>query len=238
MRTPWRIVFSKLKAHLPQSFFLGVMFRSSSLIILTALLPQLCTILLLVAVLQLGSHKSIVERNNHTFVSLMAILLMKPRIHFAFWAASAHYWIVSSFLSTWSVLLHFLKTEWCFPVSNHQGLDLNTTTFQTWWRMCLASTLKQNAGMNVVWPERHMRIHPHEAASDILLLKWKGFCNADFCKNIMEMPGIEPGTSHMRSMCSTTELHPHFWTLCFQLSWQVSWQIPYSWTWNVCHPTS
>ena len=27
-------------------------------------------------------------------------------------------------------------------------------------------------------------------------------------QNHMEMPGIEPGASYMRSMCSTTELHP------------------------------
>lgn len=29
----------------------------------------------------------------------------------------------------------------------------------------------------------------------------------------LEMPGIEPGTSYMRSTRSTTELHPH-WTVC------------------------
>lgn len=28
-------------------------------------------------------------------------------------------------------------------------------------------------------------------------------------KNCMEMPGIEPGASHMQSERSTTELHPH-----------------------------
>ena len=28
-------------------------------------------------------------------------------------------------------------------------------------------------------------------------------------KNYMEMPGIEPGASHMQSERSTTELHPH-----------------------------
>ena len=27
--------------------------------------------------------------------------------------------------------------------------------------------------------------------------------------HILEMPGIEPGTSYMQSMRSTTELHPH-----------------------------
>ena len=28
-------------------------------------------------------------------------------------------------------------------------------------------------------------------------------------KKYLEMPGIEPGASHMRSERSTTELHPH-----------------------------
>ena len=28
-------------------------------------------------------------------------------------------------------------------------------------------------------------------------------------KSTMEMPGIEPGTFHMQSERSTTELHPH-----------------------------
>ena len=33
----------------------------------------------------------------------------------------------------------------------------------------------------------------------------------DAKKKPLEMPGIEPGTSHMRSARSTTELHPRLW---------------------------
>ena len=51
--------------------------------------------------------------------------------------------------------------------------------------------------------------------------KWRGFeshhCQGVLKKNFrvlegqkaLETPGIEPGTSHMRSERSTTELHPH-----------------------------
>ena len=37
----------------------------------------------------------------------------------------------------------------------------------------------------------------------------------------VEMPGIEPGTSYMQSMRSTTELHPHDWKENFFLCWAV-----------------
>ena len=44
--------------------------------------------------------------------------------------------------------------------------------------------------------------------------KWRGFeshhCHTLFgLQKPLETPGIEPGTSHMRSERSTTELHPH-----------------------------
>ena len=35
-------------------------------------------------------------------------------------------------------------------------------------------------------------------------------------KKEMEMPGIEPGASHMRSVRSTTELHPHAGNIRFK----------------------
>lgn len=34
---------------------------------------------------------------------------------------------------------------------------------------------------------------------------------------LVEMPGIEPGTSHMRSVRSTTELHPQVTINCFKI---------------------
>ena len=67
-------------------------------------------------------------------------------------------------------------------------------------------------------------------------LKGRGFeshhCQGGFEKILrvprdqksLETPGIEPGTSHMRSERSTTELHPHnvisiFNILCYMQGW-------------------
>ena len=48
------------------------------------------------AVLQLGSHKSGVEGENHLLVTL---LLMQPRIRLAFWPAGVHCRVTLSFSS-------------------------------------------------------------------------------------------------------------------------------------------
>ena len=45
--------------------------------------------------------------------------------------------------------------------------------------------------------------------SEFVLKHVKQFVSDHQVKSKMEMPGIEPGTSYMRSTRSTTELHPH-----------------------------